>query len=166
LLGFSALVKEFPGSLNIEVKGHYDEVLTSTSKSSERFGRFHAILDRMAFGITDASRMWVQYGRIKSSRQENSPRKPTGLARVGDVTLKRGIIGSLALYQHYALAFKAPIRRTGRSRLCSVSGSQPTRQGARVGIPERGRCSGEGSKAERDRSSSRKIPASVADYCT
>jgi len=30
--------------------------------------------------------------------KENSPRKLTGLARVGDVTLKRGIIGSLNLY--------------------------------------------------------------------
>jgi len=31
--------------------------------------------------------------------KENSPRKITGLSRVGDVTLKRGIIGSLSLYQ-------------------------------------------------------------------
>jgi phage tail-like protein len=31
--------------------------------------------------------------------RENYPRKLAGLARVGDVTLKRGIIGSLALYQ-------------------------------------------------------------------
>lgn len=31
--------------------------------------------------------------------KENSPRKLTGLARVSDVTLKRGIIGSLNLYQ-------------------------------------------------------------------
>jgi phage tail-like protein len=30
--------------------------------------------------------------------KENSPRKLTGLARMGDVTLKRGIIGSLNLY--------------------------------------------------------------------
>lgn len=30
--------------------------------------------------------------------RENSPRKLTGLAKVGDVTLKRGIIGSLNLY--------------------------------------------------------------------
>ena len=33
------------------------------------------------------------------NERENSPRKLTGLARVGDVTLKRGIIGSLALYR-------------------------------------------------------------------
>jgi phage tail-like protein len=31
--------------------------------------------------------------------KENSPRKLTGLARVSDVTLKRGIIGSLSLYK-------------------------------------------------------------------
>jgi phage tail-like protein len=31
--------------------------------------------------------------------KENSPRKLTGLARVSDVTLKRGIIGSLGLYK-------------------------------------------------------------------
>lgn len=31
--------------------------------------------------------------------KENNPRKLTGLTRVSDVTLKRGIIGSLALYQ-------------------------------------------------------------------
>lgn len=56
LLGFSALVKEFPGSLDIQVKGDYEEVLTSSSKSSERFGRFHSILDRMASAVGDASR--------------------------------------------------------------------------------------------------------------
>jgi phage tail-like protein len=33
------------------------------------------------------------------NEKENTPRKLTGLARVSDVTLKRGIIGSLALYQ-------------------------------------------------------------------
>jgi phage tail-like protein len=31
--------------------------------------------------------------------KENNPRKLTGLGRVGDVTLKRGVIGSLGLYQ-------------------------------------------------------------------
>jgi phage tail-like protein len=31
--------------------------------------------------------------------KENSPRKLTGLTKVSDVTLKRGIIGSLTLYQ-------------------------------------------------------------------
>lgn len=31
--------------------------------------------------------------------KENNPRKLTGLARVSDVTLKRGIIGSLGLYK-------------------------------------------------------------------
>jgi phage tail-like protein len=33
------------------------------------------------------------------NEKENAPRKLTGLQRVGDVTLKRGIIGSLNLYQ-------------------------------------------------------------------
>jgi phage tail-like protein len=31
--------------------------------------------------------------------KENNPRKLTGLTRVSDVTFKRGVIGSLALYQ-------------------------------------------------------------------
>jgi phage tail-like protein len=31
--------------------------------------------------------------------RENNPRKLTGLGRVGDVTLRRGVIGSLNLYQ-------------------------------------------------------------------
>ena len=31
--------------------------------------------------------------------KENGPRKLTGLGRVGDVTLRRGVIGSLTLYQ-------------------------------------------------------------------
>lgn len=31
--------------------------------------------------------------------KENNPRKITGLTRVSDVTLKRGVIGSLSLYQ-------------------------------------------------------------------
>jgi phage tail-like protein len=33
------------------------------------------------------------------NEKENHPRKLTGLARVSDVTLKRGIIGSLSLYK-------------------------------------------------------------------
>jgi len=33
------------------------------------------------------------------NEKENSPRKLAGLARVSDVTLKRGIIGSLGLYR-------------------------------------------------------------------
>ena len=33
------------------------------------------------------------------NEKENNPRKLAGLARVADVTLKRGIIGSLSLYQ-------------------------------------------------------------------
>jgi phage tail-like protein len=34
--------------------------------------------------------------------KENGPRKLTGLSKVGDVTLKRGVIGSLNLYQWMA----------------------------------------------------------------
>ena len=33
------------------------------------------------------------------NEKENTPRKLTGLVRVSDVTLKRGVIGSLSLYQ-------------------------------------------------------------------
>lgn len=33
------------------------------------------------------------------NEKENEPRKLTGLARVSDVTLKRGVIGSLTLYK-------------------------------------------------------------------
>ena len=33
------------------------------------------------------------------NEKENNPRKLTGLSRVDDVTLRRGIIGSLGLYQ-------------------------------------------------------------------
>jgi len=33
------------------------------------------------------------------NEKENQPRKLTGLARVADVTLKRGIVGSLSLYK-------------------------------------------------------------------
>src|SRR5262245_9183347 len=36
------------------------------------------------------------------NERENTPRKLTGLSRVSDVTLKRGIIGSLNLYQWMA----------------------------------------------------------------
>jgi phage tail-like protein len=35
------------------------------------------------------------------NEKDNTPRKLTGLHRVGDVTLKRGIIGSLNLYQWF-----------------------------------------------------------------
>jgi hypothetical protein len=55
LLGFSALIKEFPRSLNVEVKGDYEEVSTSTSKSGERFARFHHILDTVADNYIESS---------------------------------------------------------------------------------------------------------------
>jgi hypothetical protein len=56
MLGFSALTKEFPGSLTLEVGPGHSSLSTSTSKSSERFGRFHAALDRIASDVVDASR--------------------------------------------------------------------------------------------------------------
>lgn len=56
MLGFGALVREHPGAFNIDVDEKTSAVATSTSKSSERFGRFHAVLDRMAMNAADASR--------------------------------------------------------------------------------------------------------------
>ena len=56
LLGFGALVTEHPGSLNIEISDDGSTVGTSTSKSSERFGRFHAVLDKTAMDNLDATR--------------------------------------------------------------------------------------------------------------
>src|SRR5260221_11242669 len=56
MLGFGALVRKHPGSFNIEISDDGSKVATSTSKSSERFGRFHAVLDRTAMNQYDASR--------------------------------------------------------------------------------------------------------------
>src|SRR3979411_678729 len=56
LLGFGALVRAHPGAFNVDVDESTSAVSTSTSKSSERFGRFHAVLDRMAMNVVDASR--------------------------------------------------------------------------------------------------------------
>src|SRR5689334_2521094 len=55
MLGFGALVRKHPGSFNVEVSDDGTDVTTSTSKSSERFGRFHAVLDRMAMDFADAT---------------------------------------------------------------------------------------------------------------
>src|ERR1044071_2770579 len=55
LLGFSDLVKRFPGLLNVEVEGDYEKVSTSTSKSSERFGHFHHVLDQLADNYIDST---------------------------------------------------------------------------------------------------------------
>src|SRR5688572_10476674 len=56
MLGFSALVKQFPGSLVLEVGGDYESLETSISASSQFFGRFHAALDYMAENYADSSR--------------------------------------------------------------------------------------------------------------
>jgi hypothetical protein len=56
MLGFGALVRAHPGAFNVDVDEGTSAVSTSTSKSSERFGRFHAVLDRMAMDVADASR--------------------------------------------------------------------------------------------------------------
>ncbi len=55
MLGFSALSKEFPGSMTLEVNEDYSSLVTSTSKSAERFGHFHSILDHMASELWDRS---------------------------------------------------------------------------------------------------------------
>lgn len=56
MLGFGALVRAHPGAFNVDVDESTSAVSTSTSKSSERFGRFHAVLDRIAMNAADASR--------------------------------------------------------------------------------------------------------------
>lgn len=56
MLGFGALVRAHPGAFNVDIDASTSAVSTSTSKSSERFGRFHAVLDRMAADAADASR--------------------------------------------------------------------------------------------------------------
>ena len=75
------------------------------------YGRFNFLVD-FGSGETDGPEAGFQKcGPISSSlsvaeyrngnEKENSPRKLTGLEKVDDVTLKRGIIGSLNLYQWY-----------------------------------------------------------------
>jgi hypothetical protein len=56
MLGFGALVRAHPGAFNVDIDEGTSAVSTSASKSSERFGRFHAVLDRMAMDVADASR--------------------------------------------------------------------------------------------------------------
>jgi phage tail-like protein len=73
------------------------------------YAQFNFIVD-LGSGVTDGPEAGFQEcGPISMSvdvieyrngnEKENAPRKLTGLQRVGDVTLKRGIIGSLNLYQ-------------------------------------------------------------------
>lgn len=54
MLGFGALVTEHPGSLDIHVGT--SSVETYMSKSSQRFGGFHAVVDKLAMNYLDASR--------------------------------------------------------------------------------------------------------------
>jgi phage tail-like protein len=52
------------------------------------------------FAECSAISMAVDVAEYRNGNEkENSPRKLTGLQRVADVTLRRGIIGSLGLYQ-------------------------------------------------------------------
>ncbi len=52
------------------------------------------------FAECSAISMAVDVAEYRNGNEkENSPRKLTGLQRVADVTLRRGIIGSLSLYQ-------------------------------------------------------------------
>lgn len=53
-------------------------------------------------GFAEVSGLTMQLEVIEyrnGNAKENEPMKITGLARVGDVTLRRGLIGSLKLYQ-------------------------------------------------------------------
>jgi phage tail-like protein len=73
------------------------------------YGQFNFLVD-IGTGVTDGPEAGFQECSALSTSvdvieyrngndKENSPRKLTGLARVSDVTLKRGIIGSLGLYK-------------------------------------------------------------------
>ena len=73
------------------------------------YGQFNFLVD-IGTGATDGPEAGFQEcSGISTSvdvieyrngnEKENSPRKLTGLTRVSDVTLKRGIIGSLGLYK-------------------------------------------------------------------
>jgi hypothetical protein len=56
MAGFGSLVRNHPGAFNVEVSADGSTVDTTTSKSSERFGRFHAVLDAAALDHLEASR--------------------------------------------------------------------------------------------------------------
>ena len=55
MLGFGALAMAHPDMFDVEVDEEHLAVNTYTSKSHERFGRFHAVLDRLAAGAGRAS---------------------------------------------------------------------------------------------------------------
>jgi phage tail-like protein len=73
------------------------------------YGQFNFLVD-LGTGVTDGPEAGFQEcGALSMSvdvieyrngnDKENNPRKLTGLSRVSDVTLKRGIIGSIGLYK-------------------------------------------------------------------
>jgi phage tail-like protein len=76
------------------------------------YGRFNFLVD-LGTGSTDGPDAGFQECSAISSQvavaeyrngndRENSPRKVTGVARVADVTLRRGIIGSRTLFEWFA----------------------------------------------------------------
>lgn len=56
MLGFGALAIKHPEMFDVEIDEEALAVNTFTSKSHERFGRFHAVLDRLAANELDSSR--------------------------------------------------------------------------------------------------------------
>jgi phage tail-like protein len=76
---------------------------------ADPYGQFNFLVDLGAgetegpeAGFQECSAIRVSVAVIEyrnGNEKENHPRKVTGLARVDDVTLKRGLIGSLNLYQ-------------------------------------------------------------------
>lgn len=73
------------------------------------YAQFNFLVDLGTGGTDGPEAGFAECGTISTSvdvieyrngnDKENSPRKLTGLGRVGDVTLRRGVIGSLNLYQ-------------------------------------------------------------------
>ena len=73
------------------------------------YGRFNFLVDLGTgntegpdAGFQECSTIGMEIGVVEyrnGNDRENAPRKLPGLARVPDVTLKRGVIGSLALFE-------------------------------------------------------------------
>jgi phage tail-like protein len=73
------------------------------------YGRFNFLVDLGTgnaegpdAGFQECSQIGMEIGVAEyrnGNDRENAPRKLPGLARVADVTLKRGVIGSLALFE-------------------------------------------------------------------
>lgn len=82
MLGFSELVKTHPASVVLDTGRDFEFVSTSMSKSSERFGRFHRILDHVAMNRVDASspeRMMI-FSDCAFAVYENALQAATSLA--------------------------------------------------------------------------------------